>query len=706
MERPKWRISKACQECRAKKIRCDGGEPCARCELHAVECVYRSKARNRARKGAPVAAAHQRHDERVPNRVPQPPVDDDDDHHDQVQDQDQDHGSRGLQNHSVAATHRASPSMLLQLYYGPSSNFSVLNFIDQEIEGTRPNSGHGPQKEVHEMGPGLDRFNLRWLYFGNLGAGVGEAWRMANDTAAMLIDRDLAGRLLERYLATYWHVTPIWPKEEYRRQLARLYVPAEMPASDNPDTIIVMLAMAMGASMLEEEGLAEFLYQRAKQWSARHDEMVNIQTVQIAMLMISFFSALRARPNSGFLMAGIAVRKAVGAGLHKDIAGTTTTCEETRQRRITIWSLFVWEIWLCFSLGRPSSFPESEMRVPLPTEQKLVQSLATLAPIMSKCATLIYKQKHKSLGPIWNAANEIRRELLQFAEQQRKDLNFGLVGDPNAGELGVCQTVMSTMYHHTMVLTFRPFMILRAKLRQERACSGNPAAPGSSSCANLPSPPPWLDKACEYCLEATKHCIAFLAGACEQNVLCREIKYHAFFIEGASHVLVLDLLQGKEAGRATVPWIQRAIHTLRLMQPKSDKSPVRTVDLSDNLERMVRSVYLDFRATPDETSERIPHVGGIPAGGAHSFEANPPQQLAQSHYPYPSTLFGLDAPMSTTMSPSTTFTSSEEVEQQQHADLASADGGTWNFDFATADMEAFLSIDPSMAAYQFPAYHP
>lgn len=100
--------------------------------------------------------------------------------------------------------------------------------------------------------------------------------------------------------------------------------------------------------------------------------------------------------------------------------------------------------WLCFSLGRPHSFPESEIRVPLPAEQKLLQSLVTLAGLMSKCSTLIYKQDHKSLGPIWNAANEIRRELLRFAEQQRKDLNFGLVGDPSTGELGVCQTMMST----------------------------------------------------------------------------------------------------------------------------------------------------------------------------------------------------------------------------------------------------------------------
>ncbi|KAK4038644.1 hypothetical protein C8A01DRAFT_17311 [Parachaetomium inaequale] len=655
MEASKWRISKACQECRAKKIRCDGGDPCHRCKMRALDCVYRSKARSRARKGSP-APVQQRHE-------PDRPAEEDD------------HGSQSLENHSVAATHRASPSMLLQLYYGPSSNFSIVNFIYHQIEGTKPVSGH--QKEVQEMGPGLDRFNLRRLYFGDL-ADSAESWGMTNDTAAMLVDRELASRLLERYLATYWHVMPVWSKDEYRRQLARLYVPSEMFLHENPDTVIVLLAMAMGASMLEEEAVAQFLFQKAKRWSARHDEMVNVQAVQMALLMIS----LRARPNSAFLMAGIAVRKAVGAGLHKDITGTAQSCEDTRQRRTTVWSLFFWETWLCFSLGRPSSFPESEMRVPLPAEQKLLQSLVTLARLMSKCATLIYKQHHKSLAPIWSAANEIRGELLQFAEQQRRDLNFGLVGDPSTGELGVCQTIMSTMYHHTLVLTFRPFLVLRAKLRQEGASSDT----NTGNSHSLPKPPPWLDTACEYCLDATRHCIGFLAGACEQNMLCREIKYHGFFIEGASHVLALDFLQDRAAGRANLPWIQSAIRTLRMMRPKSERSPAHAVDLANNIERMARSVYPDFRATLED-AERVNCAVGIPAD---NFETNPAQHPL---------LFGLDA-SSSTMSPSATL-NPEDVGQL--ADLTAADGG-WNFDFATADMEAFLSIDPNLAPYQLPTY--
>lgn len=67
-----------------------------------------------------------------------------------------------------------------------------------------------------------------------------------------------------------------------------------------------------------------------------------------------------------------------------------------------------------------------------------------------------------------------------------------------------------------MALTFRPFLVLRAKQRQERACPNTETADDSVS-----EPTPWLDMACEYCLDAARDCIAFLAGACEQNRLCR-----------------------------------------------------------------------------------------------------------------------------------------------------------------------------------------
>ncbi len=160
------------------------------------------------------------------------------------------------------------------------------------------------------------------------------------------------------------------------------------------------------------------------------------------------------------------------------------------------------------------------------------------------------------------------------------------------------------------------------------------------------------------------------------------------------------MLQNRAAGRANLPWIQSAIRTLRMMRLKTPKNPPNAVDhLAANLERMARSVYPDFRPPPE--------IQGInPAtdsAAAINFEANAALQEPplQPPYPYPSMLFGLDA-SSSTLSPSSML---KPDEMEQPVDLTTPDSG-WNFDFdfATADMEAFLSIDPNSAPYQLPMY--
>ncbi len=436
MDRSKLRISKACQECRLRKIRCDGGEPCQRCQLRDVTCVYRKKARIRQKRGdgggadgtvdgAGVGKLDPSSDQRQGSQQPQesrepqgllPSL-----HTQQQQQQQQQQrpknragskqhppGRGNLHNASVAATHRASPSVFLQLYYGPSSNFALLNAIYHKIEDSRTiatsttstsagrDDGSGVAKEVEEIGPGLDLFNNRRLYFGDLADRTGGITDFAAAAAApaMFLDIALAQRLLERYLSTYWLILPIGTRDGFRERVARLYghasggdddddddgdAGAAAPQLDDPDTIIILLALALGASVLEEERVAQLLFRMAKTWTAAaalDDTVVNVQTVQISLLM-SHFAAERARPNSAFLLAGAAVRKAVAAGLHKGVLGGAVpgvkmaqpaatdngvggsmaisdstddnhskalqALEDARQMRITIWSVYFWE---------------------------------------------------------------------------------------------------------------------------------------------------------------------------------------------------------------------------------------------------------------------------------------------------------------------------------------------------------------------------
>ncbi|CAI4214020.1 unnamed protein product [Parascedosporium putredinis] len=505
MDSSKWRVSKACQECRAKKIRCNGAEPCQRCSVRGLSCVYRAKARNRQRKvplppDSSIASSDDAHSAAAAGRAasaatagaPGAPPGGRRSGAKKPEDAalEGGDGSPSIHIQSVAATHRASPGCYLELYYGPSSNFSMLHSIYHQMEGTATAPG-APQRDVEEVGPGLDKLGNRRIFFGDWADGR-DSLLIPSDYSAMFLDRALSQRLIETYLSTYWHILPALPQTEYRRQLDDMHRSPGIFSYDSADNIIIILAMALGASVLDEEHIAEFLFQKAKQGAAKMDE-VHAQ-----------FQSEKARPNASFLHTGTAVRKAVAAGMHKDVDGRSgQTQADLLRRRKTLWSLYFWETWICFSVGRPRSIPEPS-GVPVPPEERYLRSLVALSRIMAKCASKIYDDHHQSVLPLWHAANEIRRELHDYAEQQQQDMNFGLVGDASSGELG-------------------------------------------------PSPPPWLDTAAEYCLDAARHSIGFLTGACEQNALCQGIKYHGFFLEGACYVLAFDMLRARSSPARLYP---------------------------------------------------------------------------------------------------------------------------------------------------------
>ncbi len=167
----------------------------------------------------------------------------------------------------------------------------------------------------------------------------------------------------------------------------------------------------------------------------------------------------------------------------------------------------------------------------------------------------------------------------------------------------------------------------------------------------------------------------------------QDIKYHAFFIEGAAHILALDLLQRGDAGRENLPWIQLAFRTIELLRPKHETptNPSRihraVVGLAENLEHVVKSVYPDFRATPSEApapAERSIVVGTQ----AVELGDDPALQL---DYPDPSFIpFELDV-LDPAMLPSAALF---PEGMDQPPDLE-PENGEWNFD----SMEAWLSID-------------
>ncbi|EED19370.1 C6 transcription factor, putative [Talaromyces stipitatus ATCC 10500] len=588
---PRWRISKACQQCRRRKIRCDGGEPCQHCKQKKLECEYRGFVRQRKRKhellkneDAGAGAGE---------------FDDDDDDEGAERDAQASASGRGkgfagsrkasrsisgpghgtadggsgrrndMVDYSVAATHVASPSCVIQLYYGPHSNFSLMQLMYRQLvdglasESNNNSSSTSRRDEVEEVGPGLDLFSFRRLFFGDLagnqdtslsgGLGLGS-------NSLFFMHPSTASKYLERFLSTIYYLTPWKPKDRYRQMLKDLYQNKNDMSSDSPQTTSLILMMAIGAAEVKDYEMGDILYKKAKANAVAFDEIVNVQTIQVPI-------SEKARPNSAFLCLGTAIRKALAAGLHKNTRfKVEQTTEDAEEKRLTFWSLFFYDIWICFGLGRSMTIPAHEITIPSPKENPMLLALVEIARIMARATRDMYNQRHDSLLLMWKSAREIRKEGQAFARRVQGVLNFGIDASPKTGEVGVCQIVLQLLYHSTMLLTFRPFLVFRARWRRDGIMKqGETLSSGSEKGGNIP---PWLDEACESCLEAARCMIRNLSGACQINQYVREITYHGFMLETSCFTLAFDMMHSTpQAAEKHLPWVRSGLRCLSTLLP-------------------------------------------------------------------------------------------------------------------------------------------
>lgn len=278
-----WRTSKACQECRKRKIKCNGVEPCQTCRQRRTPCVYRNIVRQRQKKqrdrdhdqdaatqsmnpidSGPVGG--------LQNPVPPP----------------RDLGKYKFHNNSVSATQMASPSCKVQLYYGPTAHFAILQQIYRELVSNQATQSEEPQGEVEEASAGLDLFSFRRIFFGTHSEApdIGRNLRMGGMSTTFL-PYDLAREFLQRFLDSLYALMPVRPRSFFEKQLSLLYPPVMGFDSDVGYHALILLALAIGALGTENSEWGEVLFERAKATAATLDEVVNVQTVQISLFIIS-----------------------------------------------------------------------------------------------------------------------------------------------------------------------------------------------------------------------------------------------------------------------------------------------------------------------------------------------------------------------------------------------------------------------------------
>ena len=172
----------------------------------------------------------------------------------------------------------------MQLYYGPTSHFALMQHVYRDLI-SNPIAQSEPSGGVEEAGAGLDLFSFRRIFFGT----PDESSKVSTlgDAPVMFLPYELAKVFLSRFLTTLYHMMPHRPKSWWELCLEELYNPSP---SIHPDTLTqALLLLALGTGSLGTEYFAwgDVLLDRVKASLTSFDDVVNLQTIQISLLMIS-----------------------------------------------------------------------------------------------------------------------------------------------------------------------------------------------------------------------------------------------------------------------------------------------------------------------------------------------------------------------------------------------------------------------------------
>lgn len=337
MERIGTKISKACEPCRRRKIKCNGQQPCGLCQQNPAHCSYRAKARDRtsAKQRALRQTDHGEGPLSTESRTvrSETPVLNPQENHQPADPE----VYRGI---TATHTHGSNAGECAQLFYGPSSNFAFL----QQLHKGLLHHGFKRLPEGHDNQEGaasLDIFVQRSIFFGTPSlAGVGPATRPNPPKA--IVSAAQAHLFLQKFKISSFHLLPLFTETELSRMLHDLYQQYSYAALQSQEAGVILAVLANGALTANDTDSAEKLYEQAKGIAAVFDEAVTLAMIQISILL-SDYQVNMGRPNSAYLHLGTASRRAFAMGLTRESSRAEHHDDELQKRRCTMWSLYFHE---------------------------------------------------------------------------------------------------------------------------------------------------------------------------------------------------------------------------------------------------------------------------------------------------------------------------------------------------------------------------
>jgi hypothetical protein len=266
----KPRTSKACEECRRRKAKCDGLIVCTPCMERGLSCCfYRDKTRNRRRKQANRQRASVEPVEREESQIKE--------------------ASAKYRDLSFVPTPfpqvtKDAPSFAsqrpYQVHYGASSNISLVNHLFQS-SNTRF-GGDFPNCQVDDISG----------YLGKNSAETVETAMTQDNCQKSIFPVDelplsLATDILERFLAVHQFLVPLQSPKALRDNLRVFYDPESRSALSNVRRRALLLVLAIGSLTTIHHRLANKLILEFNQSTVPSDDNLTTISIEIDCLLIS-----------------------------------------------------------------------------------------------------------------------------------------------------------------------------------------------------------------------------------------------------------------------------------------------------------------------------------------------------------------------------------------------------------------------------------
>ncbi|KAL5044124.1 hypothetical protein BDW71DRAFT_209534 [Aspergillus fruticulosus] len=571
------RVTRACDRCKRRKIKCNNSQPCQFCIRAKARCTFDSSY-TRGRKFLNPSAYHANGRPNSPRGysalLPSPATSQQSPAAHQLQVQAPDHGHLQISVSSSSRNSPESPSTDRQGHYiGPASGVSFLLRV---------------QKRLHDA-ISFTQPSGSIFTFGDAPLNLPDF----DPSFCMMLPRDEAQKLIDRYfdfaMPTYRFLHRPTVQEWFGEFYDTLGVmnDREKNGANAKVALLFMVFSLARVYMPDDErpgpaDLSARYYIAAEHQLSQEKGSIRLTSVQ-ARLTQCYYLLSQSRINHCWSLFGTVSHLALAIGLNRNRKPDPTTSGgmsiiEVECRRRTFWCAYTLDAYLSAALGRPRSFHHEDIdtdfpacledhQLQLPQPQAPAQSrrknptLSTmLAPLAHMKIARIISRILRELYSIRPISDSRRLSAVQSISKDlgawRSELAWFLDADVLSASLIMPvfqrqRNVLNLTYWHSIILTHRPFVLGNfARVQDDRPSRGGAGAGGSQVRVQVGSGvgiavAAQTQESIKQCLNAAMKIVDIIDEITQNRQLLRALWITSYFAFNATIMLYIHVIQSR-----------------------------------------------------------------------------------------------------------------------------------------------------------------